>query len=118
MEIELTTGIRVRTSHFTLVRQDFEIYRLVLNFISDSPDKNRLIKEYYVWLSERYVEDVLHIIGDVVQVDYEKVALGLAEQRFNKLKEVPPETGLDVSQERGIIPVADATNYIHPVEKD
>lgn len=118
MEINLMPGVRVKAVHFALVRQDYEFYRVALNFLSDSPDKNRLIKQYYVWLSQRYVDDTLRIRRKTTQQDYEKVALNLAKQRFDKYQEVPPETGLDVSQERGIIPISDAQNYIHPVEKD
>lgn len=118
MELDLTEGVRVKVSHFALVRQDYEFYRVVLHFISDQPNKNRLIKEYYVWLSQRYVDDELHIRRKTTQEDYEKIALQLAKKRFDKYGEVPPETGLDVSQDRGMIPVPDAQNYIHPVEKD
>lgn len=117
MELKLASDVKVRATHFALVRQDYEFYRIVLSFISDSPDKNRLIKEYYVWLSQRYVDDTLRIRRETTRQDYEAVALRLAKHRFDKYHAVPPETGLDVSQERGIIPIADAQNYIHPVER-
>ncbi len=78
MELILTEGVRVKVSNFTLVRQDYEFYRVVLNFISDSPDKNRLIKEYYVWLSTVYTDDFLQIRRKTTEVDYKTVALALA----------------------------------------
>jgi hypothetical protein len=118
MELELTEGVRVKVAHFARVRQDYGAYRVVLNFISDHPDKNRLIKEYYVWLTDIFTEDFLHIRHGAKKRDYEKVALQLAKQRFDSKLEVPPENGLDASNERGTNRIVDAVNFIHPVEKD
>lgn len=116
-EVRLAEGVRLKAHHFAAVRQDYEFYRIVLHFISDIPDRDRLIKEYFVWLSERYVDDYLHLRRATTQQDYEKVALELAAQRFNLRREVPEETGLDVSQDRGVIPVADVAHYTHPIER-
>ena len=117
MELELTVGVRVKVAHFVRVRQDYGAYRVILNFISDQPDKNRLIKEYYVWLTDIFTEDFLHIRQAATEDDYEKVALQLAKQRFDSELEVPPENGLDASNERGINKIVDAVNFIHPVER-
>lgn len=116
MENKLTEGVRVKVAHFARVRQDYGAYRVTLDFISDHPHKNRLIKEYYVWLTDIYTEDFLHIRHSATEEDYKEVALQLAKQRFNNEGEVPPENGLDASNERGINKIADAVNFKHPVE--
>ncbi len=118
MELELTSGMRVKVAHFARVRQDYGVYRVILNFISYQPDKNRLIKEYYVWLTDIFTEDFLHIRHSAKEEDYGQVALQLAKQRFDSEREVPPENGLDASNERGINRIVDAVNFIHPVERD
>lgn len=118
MELELIEGVRVKVSHFALVRKDYEVYRVVLDFISDQPDKNRLIKEYYVWLTDVFTDDFLHIRRKTTEDDFITVALALAKQRFDDCGEVPPEEGLNASNEHGIIRISDAKNYIHPVEKN
>lgn len=117
MELTLTNGVRVKVSHFALVRQDYEIYRVVLDFISDSPDKNRLIKKYYVWLSTVFTDDFLQIRRKTTEDDYKTVALALARQRFDSCEEVPPEDGLEASNGGGVNRVSDAQNFIHPVER-
>lgn len=117
MELELTEGVRVKVAHFSRVRQDYGAYRVTLDFISDQPHKNRVIKEYYVWLTDIFTEDFLHIRHSATEEDYEKVALQLAKQRFDSKREVPPENGLDASNERGINKIVDAVNFIHPVEQ-
>lgn len=117
MELDLTEGVRVKVSHFALVRQDYEVYRVVLNFISDQPDKNRLIKEYYVWLTNIFTDDFLHIRRKTTEDDFKTVALALAKQRFDACGEVPPEEGLNASNESGVVRIPDAKNFIHPVER-
>ena len=117
MELSLVNGVRVKVDHFAMVRQDFGAYRVTLNFISDHPDKNRLIKEYYVWLTDIFTEDFLRLRRNATEDDYKEVALKLAKQRFDSESEVPPEEGLDASNERGVNRVNDAKNFIHLVEK-
>lgn len=117
MEIQLTDGVRAKVSHFAQVRKDYEAYRVIVSFISDQPDKNRLIKDYYIWLTDIFTDDFLRIRWKTTENDFKKVALALAKKRFDECGEVPPEEGLDASNERGINKIADAKNYIHPVEQ-
>lgn len=116
MELKLAEGVRVKVSHFSRVRQGYGAYRVTLDFISDQPHENRIIKEYYIWLTDIFTEDFLHIRHSATAEDYEKVALQLAQQRFDSESEVPPENGLDASNERGINKIIDAVNFKHPVE--
>lgn len=117
MEIQLTDGVRAKASHFARVRKDYEAYRVIVSFISDRSDKNRLIKDYYVWLTDIFADDFLRIHRKTTQDDFERVALAFAKKRFEECGEVPPEEGLDASNERGINKIADAKNYVHPVEQ-
>lgn len=118
-QIVLTEGVRVRAESFVQVKKDHDVYRVTLDFISDFPDKNRLIKHYYVWLTDVFTEDYLRIRDRrPKEEDYSKVALALAEKRFKECdSETPPEEGLDASNERGILKIKDTKNYIHPVER-
>lgn len=118
-EIQLVPGVRLKVSNFVRVRKDCDVYRLVLDYISDQPEKNHLIKHYYVWLTDVFTEDYLKTSNrHLTEDDYNNVALTLAKDRFvNCGNEVPPEEGLDASSERGVNRVADAKNFIHPVEE-
>lgn len=117
MEVQLTTGVRAKASHFARVRKDHEAYRVIVSYISDHPDKDRLIKDYYVWLTDVFTDDFLKIRRKTTEDDFKNVALALAKKRFDECGEVPPEEGLDASNERGILKIQDAKNYIHPVEQ-
>ena len=117
MELQLIEGVRVKVHHFALVKQDYEVYRVVLHFISDQPDKNRLIKEYYVWLTDVFTDDFLHINRKTTEEDFKTVALALAQKRFDECGDVPPEGGLNASNEEGIVKIPDAINFIHPIER-
>jgi len=118
MEDQLTRGARVKVSHFVQVRKDHGAYRVILSFISDEPDKNRLLKDYYVWLTDIFTDDFLRIRRKTTENDYKTVALTLAKGRFEDCgNEVPPEDGLDASNERGINKISDAKNFVHPVER-
>src|SRR4051812_27637123 len=116
MEVQLTEGVRVRVRHFARVRKDYGAYRVILSFMSDFPHKNKVLKDYYVWLTDIFTDDYLGISRKTTEMDFKTVALALARKRFDECDKVPPEEGLDASNERGIIMIKDAKNYIHPVE--
>lgn len=100
-------------------------YRVIVNFISDSPHKDRLIKEYYVWLDENYAHTVLskagkkHLEqeGKIHKVDIAIAAMKIAQDRYKESgNETPSEDGAFWNYKE-IELIDDAKNFIHPAEK-
>ena len=121
MQTDLTTGVRATTStdDVVQVKKNYPIYRILVHIYSDVPQKNMLIKDYYVWMTEDFASDALHMREALQDKDYALAALQELVGRFmDNDNEVPPENGIDCSNENGVVPIMDAENYVHPVEKD
>ena len=105
-EKTLIEGVRVKVQLATPVKEGSESWRVILDFISDWPEQNRLIKEYYVWVLGKDVESA------------EKFALDLAQKRFKASgNQVPVENGIYFSLTDGEV-IVDPKSFTHPLEKD
>lgn len=120
MERSYGVGLRgsASTEDVVQVREDYPVYRVLVHIYSDVPEKNMLIKHYYVWMTEDFVSDALHMKEQPKDKDYALAALQELAGRFEANNgNTPPENGLDCSNESGVVTIPDAENYTHPVEK-
>lgn len=101
--------------HSTPVREGEETWRVIISYISDFPHKNRLIKDYYIWVTGEYLEDRAYLSADIESA--KKFSLEIAQKRFvESNNQVPIENGVSCSNEEGIIFV-NPKEFIHPKEK-
>ena len=113
--LQLLDDLKIVTSHYCQVRDGAEVWRVVLSFISDIPDKNRLIKEYYVWVTGDYLNQKEQTVPNIdLAVHF---ALRLAQKRFVESgNQVPIENGISCSLEDGEL-IVNPRSFVHPVEK-
>lgn len=114
-EIELINNIRIKILHVVPVKEYVEAWRIIVSFISDYPEKNKLIKEYFVWVTGEYLEDKAKLSADINSA--QKFALDLSKKRFEESgNQLPVENGISCSNEEGITIVAPKF-FVHPKEK-
>jgi hypothetical protein len=122
MEKTFSAGLRATasTDDVVQVRKNYPVFRILVHIYSDIPDKNMLIKNYYVWATEDFVSDSLHLRKAPGDNDYALAALQELSGRVlaDPEGEIPSENGLDCSNEHGVVTVNDAENYVHPVERE
>lgn len=112
-EKTLVEGVRVKVQLATAVKEGVEVWRVILDFISDWPFPDQLIKEYYVWVSGKYLEDKAGLKVD--QESAEKFALETAQKRFKESgNEVPVENGIYCSIKEGIT-IIDPKSFNYPL---
>lgn len=115
-EMQLLENVRIKIGHSCQVKKDADVWRVIVDFISDFPDKERLIKEYFVWVTDDYLDDNAGLTPNIESA--EKFALNFVKKRFIKLNnQIPIENGASCSVEEGVI-IVDPKNYIHPIEKN
>lgn len=113
--IKLSEGLRLIAGHMCLVKEGVEAWRVIIKFISDSPEQNRLIKDYFVWVTGEYLEDKAQLSAD--EESAEKFALDLAKKRYEESgNQVPVENGISCSNKDGII-IVNPKTYIHSSEQ-
>lgn len=114
-EIQLIEYVCAVIKHSCLVKEGADAWRVIVSFISDYPDKNRTIKDYYVWVTGEYLEDKAKLSADIRSAG--KFALDLAKKRFEESgNQVPVENGVSCSNKEGIIFVG-PKEFTHPAEK-
>ena len=113
----LTEGVRIVTSHIVKVQRDLDCYRVIVRFVSDIPEKGALIKEFYVWLSNVYVQDYLEISKSSKETDYLRAAVLVAEEEYRKMGQVPSYSGVDCRNSWGCKIVESAETYVYPFTK-
>ncbi len=113
--IKLTGGLHIVTGHIRPVKEGVETWRVIVKFVSDSPEQNKLIKDYFVWVTGEYLEDKAKLSVD--KESAEKFALGLAKKRYEEsANQVPVENGISCSNKDGMIIINNKT-YVHPLEQ-
>lgn len=106
--MNLVEGLRIIVSHSVPVQEGSDVWRIIVNFISDIPDKDRLIKEYYVWVTGEYLEDIAKLDANIESA--QKFAIDIAKKRFIESgNQIPVENGISCSNKNGII-------YVNPKE--
>lgn len=112
---ELTDCVRVELLHSTPIKEGSEAWRVVVNYKCDTPEPNKLIKSYYIWVTGEYLEDVAKLSADISSA--EEFAMDVAQRRFlESNNQVPIENGLAFSNKGGE-EVVDPRDYIHPFEQ-
>ncbi|MBU1323191.1 hypothetical protein KKE48_04040 [Patescibacteria group bacterium] len=115
-EKTLVEGVRVKIQLATAVKEGVEEWRVILDFISDQPFPDQLIKEYYVWVSGEYLKDKAHLTADIESAG--KFALDLAQKRFKASdNQVPVENGIYCSEIDGEV-IVDPKSFTYPLKKD
>lgn len=63
-KIQLIKKLYIKVKHSSPVREGVEVWRVIVSFISDYPQKNRLVKDYFVWVTGEYLEDKAKLSAD------------------------------------------------------
>lgn len=86
-------------------------YRIIVKFISNFPQNNTLLKEYYVWFGKSYLQ--LNKI-DLSQDSIENYALDISHKKFINLNnQIPIENGISFGIDFGEI-IVDPKDYQPP----
>jgi hypothetical protein len=118
LEEKYNSGLRASTSASDVVgvEKDHPVRRVIIHFYSDLLVEGALIKDYYVWLTEDYTCDALHLETKPTDNEYALAALQETSRRSQDCDYgVPPENGLDCSNSRGIIHVDNVDEYAYPL---
>jgi len=114
-EIGLINNIRIKILHAVPVKENVETWRIIISFISDYPENNKLVKEYFVWVTGEYLEDKAKLSADMNNA--RKFALSFTKKRFEESdNQIPVENGVFCSNEEGIV-IVDPKFFVHPKEK-
>src|SRR3989344_1913782 len=110
----LDEHLKIRVKHIVPVKPNAEAWRIIVDFISDFPEENRIIKEYYVWVTGEYLEDKGKLSANIESA--QNFALQFAKMRYEKSNhQIPIENGTSLSNSEGV--VVDPKEYVHPEEK-
>ena len=77
-EMQLVENVRIKISHSCQIKEGVDVWRVIVDLISDYPDKDRLIKEYFVWVTDEYLEDKANLTADIKSA--EKFALNFMKK--------------------------------------
>lgn len=113
--IQLLENLRIEIGHSCQVREGAEAWRVIINFISDYPDKNRIVKEYFVWVTGEYLRDKESVEPDIMVA--ENFALEVTKKRFIESgNQTPVENGISCSRFENVV-IVNPKTYIHPMEQ-
>jgi len=114
-EIELIKNLRIKIGHVVPLKEGIETWRIIIEFISDFPEKDKLAKEYFIWVTGEYLEDKAKLTADMNSA--QEFGLSFAKKRFEESgNQIPVENGVSCSNEEGVVMV-DPKFFIHPKEK-
>lgn len=114
-ELELQENLRIVIKSSVPVKENVEIWRIIISFISDYPENNKLVKEYFVWVTGEYLEDKAKLSAEINSA--QKFALSFAKKRFEESgNQIPVENGVSCSNEEGVV-IVDPKFFVHPKEK-
>lgn len=83
-------------------------YRIIVKFMSNFPQNNALLKEYYVWFGKEYLQ--LNKI-ELIQDSIENYALEVVHKKFINLNnQIPIENGISFGIDFGEI-IVDPKDY-------
>lgn len=107
-QIELITDVfaQIQNDGFTPVSNWG--YRVIVRFISNEPQDDSLLKEYYVWFGKEYLQ--LNKI-ELTQDSIENYALEIVQKKFiNSNNLIPIENGISFGIDFGEI-IVDPKDY-------
>lgn len=112
--IQLVEGVRAIIDMAIPIKDGVKIWRVTVKFVSDIPEMNKTIKDYYVWVSGQYLKDKAQLTSDSESA--KKFALDMAKIRFDDSgKEVPIENGISCSNKGGVA-LVNPKEYFFPEE--
>ncbi|TSC72618.1 MAG: hypothetical protein G01um101438_335 [Parcubacteria group bacterium Gr01-1014_38] len=119
LEKQLTSGVRVATAHIVKEGRAEDVQRIIVRFLSDEPDQNALIKEFYIWLTQVFVEDLLRLKESAEAHDFLQAAILVAGSEYRKAHQVPKYGGVDCREEfGGCRIVSRPETYNYPIKPD
>lgn len=112
-EVLLSEGVRAKIHQIVGVVEGKENRRVTVRLISDQPDENRIIKDYYVWIDpECAIKQGYTALDEPTTI---KIALDAVQRQFEvNQKVIPIEDGLYLSNNEEII--VDPQSFRHPLE--
>lgn len=114
-KINLAKNLRLEVKHSCPVKEGVEVWRVIATFISDFPEENKLVKDFFVWVTGEYLEDKAKMTAD--KNSAEKFALDFVKKRFKESgNQIPIESGVSCSNEEGVV-IVNPKIYIHPAEQ-
>jgi hypothetical protein len=114
-EKELSHNVRAVTSHIVRVSSVEDSHRVIVRFVSDEPEENVLIKEFYIWFTNEYVQDCLRISARAKPEHFLRVAVLTAEAEYAKERQTPRHCGVDCRKYWGGCKVImDPIHYFYP----
>jgi hypothetical protein len=114
-----THGVRIVTSHIVKEGRADDVQRVIVRFVSDEPDENRLIKEFYIWLTQVFVQDSLPLQTRAETNDFLRVAVLVADEQYHKAHQVPTHGGVDCRNAYGGCEiVTQPKKYNYPVKRN
>lgn len=117
-EKELSPNVRTVTSHIARVSSVQDSYRVIVRFVSDEPDENMLIKEFYIWLTNEYTQDFLEISTRAKPEHFLRAAVMIADAEYAKERQTPKLGGVDCRNYWGACKaVENPTQYTYPVKE-
>lgn len=112
-EKRLTSGVRAITSHITKEGRAENVKRVIVQFISDDPNE-ALIKEFYVWLTNIFVQDNYGLKDKAKDNDFLLAAILVAEQEYRRESDTPKHGGVDCRNKGGCKIVLNPYIYNYP----
>lgn len=117
-EKQLSSGVRVITSHIAKeARSKEDAHRVIVRFISDDPEENMTIKEFYIWVENTYIQDrILHLDHFAKKEEVLRSAILLAAEEYAKTGNTPSHNGMDCRSEwKCCKQINNTENYGYPV---
>jgi len=111
----LTEGVYAEISHSTPIKGVSDVWKIIVDYKSDTHEEDKLIKSYYIWVSGEYLGDFTKLSENIKSA--EEFAIDVAERRFiESNNQVPIENGLAFSSKGGE-EVVDPRDYIYSSEQ-
>lgn len=97
------------------ISEEEKSWRITVSFMSDSPDKSRLVKDVYIWVTNDYLSKETKYPADIKGAS--QFAMDKMVEKYNKAGHIVPiENGISFSIEEGEI-IVDPRNYTHTHER-
>lgn len=112
-EVILCEGVRAKVEQIVGIVEGKENKRVIVQLISDLPNPNRILKDYYVWIDPEYAKKQGYVTLD--ESTTTKIALDAVQRQFEvNQKVIPIEDGIYLSNNEEII--VDPKSFVHPLE--
>jgi len=113
---ELAENLIARVKHACPVRKGTEAWRIIVDFKDDSKVPEKLVKDYYIWVTGEYLEDEAKLNSSIDSA--QKFALEVVKRRYRESgNQIPVENGVSLSNEAGEV-LVDPRDFVHPLEKN